>query len=71
VVDPARVSVGLWLLFEDEHIPRTRSVRLNDPALAINRDGAEHVLVECERSFGVADFQDKVGQSPRANHARP
>jgi hypothetical protein len=70
VADPARASAGFWLLFEDEHVPRTRSLRLNEPALAIDRDGPEHVLVEGECSFGVTHFQDKVGQPPGTDHGR-
>ena len=68
--DASRAGGSPWLLLEDEYIPSTRGLRLNEPALAVDRDDPEDVSVEGERSFGIVDFQSEVGESSCTNHLR-
>ena len=64
----ARAGGRVRLLLEDQHIPRARGLRLNEPFPAVDRDGAEDVPVEAERPLGVADLEREMGQSSRTNH---
>src|SRR2546426_8253929 len=64
---PARAR-PLTVLFEDQHVSATGSLRLNPASFPINGHHAEHLLIELERPLGVSDGQSQMREPVSVYH---
>jgi hypothetical protein len=53
------------LALEDEHVPATRRLCLDEVALFVDRDDAEHGLVKAQGTLRIADSERNVREAVR------